>query len=50
MAETQGLVQPNLDADRDYATKVKPHIHRAGLSFQMESFIVTMNKSSQVDG
>ena len=50
MPENLGLIQQNIDPDRDGATKVKPQIHRAGLSFQMESFIVTVNQASQVDG
>lgn len=44
MAETEGLVQQNLDADRDYAMKVKPQTHRPGLTFRTEGLWVTVNK------
>ena len=50
MAEIQGLTQTSQDAERDYATKVKPQYHRPGQNFRMEGFIITMNKADQVDG
>jgi len=51
MADILGFVQPNLDPDRDGATKVKLQMHRAGLNFNVEGFIVTVNKTdAQVDG
>jgi len=48
MAETQGMVQPNLDADRDGAMKIKPQIHRAGLSYRTEGLWFKANKQNPV--
>ena len=44
--ETLGLVMPNLDVDRDAATKVKLQMHRPGLGFNVEGFVVTINKTN----
>jgi len=48
MPRTQGFIQESQDADRDYATKVKPHIHRPGLSFRTEGIWFTANKQDPV--